>query len=375
MIGRTRADSRVLNMAASVSQRSAIESSGKLEDSDFLAKEMDSEAHNKVRPKSKSLREKAAQISANLAKTRSKDKVAKDAGVPSDSNEVSAVAPISRTTRKQSQQNGGAQPGSSGEIPGGEDPAKQASEGKSTSGSKSQTKKGKKSDSSLNADVVGDILEAQDRTFNPNRERSPPPKRTREKSPDPPGKQDISAELLGVLKNLNSSLNNNATNMQKGFEGLASSMNNNFSKLSQKLVNESSDSDQDESEGESSSDDDNPPSVRSVEDHPLSDEESVNSGEVVPPGLEPKTPKTPVNSGQTPGDSKSSSPVFKAPTTSTPSDQEQAGASKNSFFAKKRAEIAAIKTQETRLTKTWQSFWRTSFGVPISCQRKPSLTT
>lgn len=86
---RTRSASKVLNMAAVASRSSANKNTAKIAESDFLAREMDSDHNSKVGPKT--LKEKAAMIAAKLAPaSKSKEakgknqKVVKDAPNPSD---------------------------------------------------------------------------------------------------------------------------------------------------------------------------------------------------------------------------------------------------------------------------------------------------
>lgn len=109
MIGESRADSKLLNMAAAASRRAASKNAPEIAESDFLAKELDSPANAKVRPSS--LKERAAAISAGISEEAKKkaqkakdSKVAKDASSHSDK---SSSGSVSRVTRRQANQHGG----------------------------------------------------------------------------------------------------------------------------------------------------------------------------------------------------------------------------------------------------------------------------
>lgn len=363
MIGETRADSRVLNLAAAASEMSASKGAPQLTDSDFLAREMDSSANDKV--KLKSLKERAAAIAAGISNSgknkTSKGKVTKDAGNRSNSVTSSQVSRLSRVTRRQAAQNGGAHAASSGE--GSEDNPAGSSTSESTPelGDSSQGKK--PTSPSVEGDVVGHILELQEETHGGS-SKEPPAKKARDKSAasgshaaldSPPGGFNISLELLGAIKNLNNSLTStlmtNVSGMRDDFKGLASSMSDNFQKLTSKLShnnnNNNRDSSDEESSRKSSGSEEDPEdysdSGRSkIQDHPMSEGESEgdrSTNKLRPPSLggSGKNPPKPGEKEKTPADP----PSLTSPE-GTPGNQGDT-AEKKSFFAKKRALMTPTK--------------------------------
>lgn len=267
MIGESRADSKVLNLAVAASQMSASNGAPHITESDFLAVEMDSSANDKVR--SKSLRDRAAAISAgisNSAKNKSsKGKVAKDADPRGNAATGSQTSQAARVTRQQAAQNGGAHAARSGKDSR-DDPSSLTAPGMEPSDGDASNK-GDTRPINRGGDVVGDILELQEETHGRN-SKEPPAKRPREDPPaggstnSPSGEFNISLELLGAIKNLNNSLTStlttNVSGMRDDFKGLASSMSDNFQKLSSKLTRTQRHEDYSsgESSGESSSSED-----------------------------------------------------------------------------------------------------------------------
>lgn len=145
---------------------------------------MDSPNNDKVRPKS--LRERAAEISVKVGKTaknRDKSKVAKDAG---SAGNQAVTQQVSRVTRQQASQNGGAHV--SQKSVQANDSASSESQDKSAEDSPANIDNpkdgGGDASSSNQANLIDEILRNQRETH--GRSSSPPAKRAREDPPPPP---------------------------------------------------------------------------------------------------------------------------------------------------------------------------------------------
>lgn len=353
MIGETRSVSKALSMATASSQLGAESRPTGPVDSDFLSKEMDSSANDKVR--SKTLREKAAAISAKLALDKqnkaAKSNVVKDAQSPNNAQTVSQeVSQVSRNTRQR--KNGGAlqtvRSGRNNSRASSKSPASRQEDPKSSS----QPGEGESQSplvSDSEGDVVGRILAGQEETFGSGRNKSdaPPAKKAKRNDDNLVHKQpgtssasglDISLELLGAIRSLNSSISD-VTGIKKDFAGFASTVNSNIAQLSKRMDRQS-----DSESGEESSSDEGSNTQEYHKDHFISEEEdfsdSPNSAKDSPKGSSTQTEKkrevhTKVADGETnppqPGASNSGESNMPPPPP------------KNSFFAKKRAQITPIK--------------------------------
>lgn len=225
----------------------------------------------------KSLRDQAAEIARRITSKSDKGKksqVATDAGQSSNDPEVSDST---RQTRTSDNKDGGAhEEASSGEEE--EVPVQETSGSKSGGKSSNRGPGNNRSNSSLSKDSS---------SSRGGSGKSPPAKKSRSEGDGRSG-LDISLELLGEIKNLNSSLNQHSSQltegvsgMRKDLGGLANSMSENFSRISRSLDHGASSEEEDESSSSSDSDQDTPgrdpddqvPKVKIVIDHPISDEE------------------------------------------------------------------------------------------------------
>lgn len=247
--------------------------------------------------------------------------MAKDANSHDDQ---SGGGQVSRVTRQQAQQNGGAHSGSS-ESQGGSEEIENS--GALALGSDANpSSKNAEDDFPANPDSESSSGEVspsiREETNGENTENEPPAKRakTDRRSRDPEKADfDIFQALLGAIQNLNSSLNRNTSGIRSEFKGLASSMTDNFKKLSQRMMaNDPDESDRENSDKDSSWEEEGGV-IHSKVVHPISEEEDEGSKE-----------------------------TQKSPTTPTKQESRQENAEiqtevKKSIFAKKRAQIVKVR--------------------------------
>lgn len=209
-------------MAAAASRSSARQNLPKIADNDFLAIEKDSASNSKVRPKT--LKEKAALIASKIvASGKSCDTNAKGAKVTKDAvnpDDQSGGSQVSRVTRQQTLQNGGAHSGDSESQSGSEEidnscvqrvesvhnPALEIEEVNTPV------------DSSPEVESEEVIPALRVETTADNSENELPAKKAKMgREPQDKGKADfdISQALLGAIQNLNSNLNKNTSGIEE----------------------------------------------------------------------------------------------------------------------------------------------------------------
>lgn len=295
-LGETRSATRALKMAEGRSEAS--------EKSDNLSSDSEKESplkepHAELKKSGTSnssgkpsIKDQAAQITRNKASKEIKEPVSKDADNV-DTEAIEEIAPETGSSEI------------SDEKDGGEDQNKPPNESRTRSSSRSKADKEPKASSSSRsrsskgggkrredpADVLSPILKAQDRTFSSSRgggtrrsSKSPPRKKSKSDSETKSShrssgsktveKPDYSKELLGAIKELNTSLNTNYGGIRKDVVELASSFQQSFSQLAKKVSSPREPSSDEESSDYSSSEDESGDDTQGkVCDHPISEED------------------------------------------------------------------------------------------------------
>lgn len=145
------------------------------------------------------------------------------------------------------------------------------------------------------------------------------------------GESDLIKELLGAIKELNSSHNSNVGGMRKEVVDLASSFHQSFSQLAKRVLLPTDGSSDEESSDYSSLEDESKDEIpKKVVDHPISDSEEETNG------LKPKSPPKTISVPQVGGGSPTGSPkdsLVQVLQKAADTPREKFVSQKKSFFA------------------------------------------